>query len=276
MVVIIQNMATINTLSEPVTYIYDGTFEGFLCVVFRAFELKREPLSIIKEAQFQPTIFNDNIKTETVAEQTDRVWNGIVQRSSASNGRMLHIAFQSELPRIEQQLWSYLKMLFTSSSSIQYKNTLNEHVFDIQKVARKVMSEAHRMLGLVRFQLASDGTYFAAVAPDHNILWLIADHFKDRMADQQWIIYDTKRNVGLFYNLHEVTEVSFPVEPTSVQAGRLTSEVKDLSEDYYCNLWQRYYKSINIAERKNTKQMLGHMPRRYWKYLPEKDDLDRQ
>lgn len=267
------SMTAINALGEPASYIYDGTFEGFLCVVFRAFELKRAPISIVKKNLWQPTIFNDCIEVESVIEQSDRVWTGIVKRSSASNARMLHIAFQSELPNIELQLWNYIKMLFAPGSNGQYKNTLNEHVFDILKIARKVMGEVHRMLGLIRFQLAADGTYFAAIAPDHNILWLMQDHFKDRLADQQWIIYDTKRNIGIFYNLHEVTEVSFPVEPTSTQEGRLTNEVKDPTEDYYCNLWQRYYKSINITERKNTKQMLGHMPRRYWKHLPEKDDL---
>ena len=267
-------MTSVHKQNALVVYIYDGTFEGFLCTIFRAFELKREPLSIAKKSAWQPTIFNDSVEVDTVAEQSDRVWNGIVKRSSASNARMLHIAYQSELPGIELQLWNYLEMLFTSSSSVQYRNTLNEHVFDILKVARKVMGEVHRLLGLVRFQLAADGTYFAAIAPDHNVLWLMQDHFKDRLADQQWIIYDTKRNYGIFYNLREVTEITFDVEPVSAQTGKLSSEVKDPGEDYYCNLWQRYYKSINIAERKNTKQMLGHMPRRYWKYLPEKDDLN--
>ena len=266
-------MTIVHKQSEPATYIYDGTFEGFLCVVFRAFELKREPISITKKALWQPTIFNDTLEIETVTEQSDRVWNGIGKRSSASNARMLHIAFHSELPGIEQQLWNYLKMLFSSTNSNQYKNTLNEHVFDILKVARKVMNEVHRMLGLIRFQQAADNTYFAAIAPDHNILWLMEEHFKDRLADQQWVIYDSKRSYGIFYNLKEVTEVTFDSEPAPNQTGKLSSEVKAPGEDYYCNLWQHYYKSINIIERKNTKQMLGHMPRRYWKYLPEKDDF---
>ncbi len=266
-------MGTLSQHNEPVAYVYDGTFEGFLSTVFRAFEIRREPLAITRKASWQPTIFGNHVEVETVAEQCDRVWNGIVKRSTLRNAQTLHLAYQSELPDIELRLWRYLKALFTSSSSAHYRNTLNEHVHDILKIARKVYGETHRMLGFVRFQQAADGTYFAAIAPDHNILWLMQDHFRSRLADQQWIIYDTRRHYGLFYNLQEVTEIRLEPENVNLGNGKLASEVRDADEDYYRNLWQAYYKAINIKERKNTRQMMRLMPHRYWKYLPEKDDL---
>jgi probable DNA metabolism protein len=35
-------------------------------------------------------------------------------------------------------------------------------------------------------------------------------------------------------------------------------------------LWQRYYAAINISLRNNPKLHLRQLPRRFWRYLPEK------
>jgi len=40
-------------------------------------------------------------------------------------------------------------------------------------------------------------------------------------------------------------------------------------EEFYQKLWKSYFTHINIQERKNLKLQRQHMPRRFWKYLPE-------
>jgi probable DNA metabolism protein len=52
--------------------------------------------------------------------------------------------------------------------------------------------------------------------------------------------------------------------------GHDVSAIYDESELLYQMLWQQYFNSVNIAARKNTRLHLRHMPKRYWKYLPEK------
>jgi len=44
----------------------------------------------------------------------------------------------------------------------------------------------------------------------------------------------------------------------------------DEKEALYQQLWQQYFKSVNIGARKNTRLHIQHMPKRYWKFLPEK------
>jgi probable DNA metabolism protein len=67
--------------------------------------------------------------------------------------------------------------------------------------------------------------------------------------------------------MHEITL-------TDKQFDAITGEIKNVAkaadEDLYRSLWKAYYKAINIPERKNTRLMLRLMPRRYWKYMPEK------
>jgi probable DNA metabolism protein len=41
-------------------------------------------------------------------------------------------------------------------------------------------------------------------------------------------------------------------------------------EFQFQELWQNYFESTNITERKNIKLHVRHVPKRYWKYLSEK------
>lgn len=63
------------------------------------------------------------------------------------------------------------------------------------------------MKAYVRFKLTKDQLYYAFVEPDHNVLPLIAGHFKGRYAGQRWLIYDVKRKYGIYYDLQTVTTV---------------------------------------------------------------------
>ena len=99
------------------------------------------------------------------------------------------------------------------------------------------------LMQFVRFQKAADGTFFAAFEPQYNALPLTVQHFKDRFADQKWIIYDMKRRYGFYYDLQEVTTISFD----------------DDSREAHL-----------IKERMNPRKHRKDMPVRYWKYLTEK------
>jgi hypothetical protein len=42
---------------------------------------------------------------------------------------------------------------------------------------------------------------------------VISNFFKNRYADQRWIIYDLKRKYGLYYNLETVAEIQLDYAP---------------------------------------------------------------
>ena len=110
---------------------------------------------------------------------------------------------------------------------------------------------------------------YSIVEPDYNVLPLITAHFKDRFADQQWLIWDAKRRYGIYYDKEKVSTVQMTFSEDT-QNGKEISRMYDEKEMLYHQLWQQYFKSVSISARKNTKLHLQHMPSRYWKYLPEK------
>ena len=121
------------------------------------------------------------------------------------------------------------------------------------------------MKGFIRFQRLADDRYLALVSPRYDVLPLIRRHFEARFADQEWIIYDTRRNYGLVYDGD--TTKALQLDLTQLRSA--TSDV-EASEHQYQSLWRQYYRAINIDLRNNPRLHLQRLPRRYWRYLTEK------
>lgn len=142
----------------------------------------------------------------------------------------------------------------------------------ISSITRSVDREKHRMKAFIRFQKTADGIYYAPVEPDYNVLPLIASFFKNRYADQRWIIYDIRRRYGLYYDLNVVTEITYEfVANVDTSKPQLPAEMVDNTEELASLLWKDYFNSTNIPARKNMKLHIQHVPKRYWKYLNEKE-----
>ena len=125
------------------------------------------------------------------------------------------------------------------------------------------------MEAFVRFQLTKDGLYYCLIQPDYNVLPLISNHFEKRYADQRWLIYDSHRKYGIYYDLEKVETVFLNFEVNSSDKKAI-AEISDEKEELYQRLWQQYFSSVNIVARKNMRLHIQHMPKRYWRYLIEK------
>lgn len=101
------------------------------------------------------------------------------------------------------------------------------------------------------------------------MLPLLPNFFKNRYRDQSCLFYDIKRDYGLLYNLHTVQEVKLDKEESTSLSLDKSIEFS-INEEFFQELWKQYFKSTNIVERKNLKLHLRHVPKRYWKYLTEK------
>lgn len=249
-------------------YVFDGSMEGLLCAVFEWFE--RKPGKIVLKAEYihQPDAFSATFEVQNDAAKADRVWKGLQKKLDRTWMRRWYCAYLSERSEAYSALFEFTCYLFSSSEEVE-KNYGHPQVLSVAQTARKVEREKHRMEAFIRFQHTSDGIYYCGIDPDFNVLPLIMKHFKDRYADQQWIIYDIKRKYGLYYDLEKVEEIHMDFD-IQVNQSKVPVHAASDQESLYTQLWTDYFKSINIPARKNTKLHLQHVPRRYWKYLTEK------
>lgn len=249
-------------------YTYDGSFEGLLTVVFEAFERKAWPTAIEQEQIAQPVIFGTTVAVVTDEIKAQRVWKGLEKRLSVTAQKELYHTYLWEQPGFEQIIFSYIKLAFDSSESIEGNYTA-PCVLQVQQAAKQVHREKHRMEAFVRFQKTEDELYYAHIEPDFNVLPLILPHFTKRYADQRWAIYDTRRRFGAYYDLQTTSFITLDGAPRK-GLGVLPESAFTPEEHSYQQLWQVYFDHVNIPERKNPKLHLRHIPKRYWKYLSEK------
>ena len=237
------------------TLIYDGTFEGLLTAVFEIYERKLVHVKILKGEWRNTALFEDVIKVITDQTKARRVLKGLKERLSTEGVQRIYVAHLSEMDNCEQALIGYIRHTFDSDQNIE-EDYGNRFVLKLSEIVQMVRRERHRMEAFVRFQKLSDGTFYATVDSDFNVLPLLIKHFKDRYADQKWIIYDLRRKYGIYYDLNtvEYMEIDFS---RSNQGGKASIHCED--EGIYQHLWKNYFNSINIPARKNMKLHLRHI-----------------
>lgn len=248
---------------------YDGTFEGFLSSVFYVYEHKLEIVSIEKDEKYEPTFFDNSVVILSEEKIAKRVWRGLSKKVSAQGKTKLYKGFLSEIPNIENTLLYFIRRALSSTVNIENDFTDSE-ILHLEKTVKKVNREKHRMDAFVRFRLTQDGIYFASVEPDFDVLPLNASHFKNRYTDQRWLIYDLKRQYGIYYDLDKIETVNLEISSEMNYQDKASSYFT-IEELQFQELWSNYFKSSNIASRKNMKLHIKHIPKRYWKYLSEKN-----
>ena len=164
--------------------VYDSTFEGFLTAVFVVFEYRYEEVAIVAQHLFAPSLFEEAITVYTDAAKAERVLNKIEQCSGKEGKAVVLRAFLSEEEGMENYLLAAIRLMIQHPEEQVLENYGNTAIAAIQKAAKSVGREVHRMKEFVRFEKVGD-LYFAKIVPEYDVLALVVPHFKSRFSDQQ-------------------------------------------------------------------------------------------
>lgn len=253
-------------------YTFDNTFDGLLTAVFDAFAQKEQPEALLTHGDALPLFCDRTYDVCTDEVKAQRVWAGLEKHLTKEALRLISVSWLSELRELNTPLFHYVCKVFRQGDISH--NFADPDVLTVTNIARRVMHEQLRMKQFIRFQKAKDGSYLAVVAPDHNVLPLIIDHFRDRFNDQLWLIYDAKRRYGYYYDgSAETIRITFDDNatlPFSLDNGTLSDDLLSSDDQLMQDLWRTYFKAVCIRERLNPRKQLSDMPRRYWKYMTEK------
>ncbi len=258
-------------------YIFDNTLDGLLTAVFDSYALHQTEVQLLVEGQQLPLFADDPHLVITDDGKVSRVWKGMEKRISRAGLQVIALSWLSEDRTLNQPLFNYICKIFrqpVSARSIEH-NASDIDILAVRNTCRRVLHESQRMKQFIRFQKAKDGTYLAVVSPDNNVLSLIIDHFQDRFNDQPWLIYDAHRHYGYYYDGKQPPfRITFEDEsavPFNLENGKLNDSFLCDNDQLFQDLWRTYFKAICIKERLNPRKQLNDMPRRYWKYMTEKN-----
>lgn len=256
-------------------YGFDGTLSGLLCCVFNAFRFREFAVQVCTTADLQQHLFAGYRDIATDDAQASRVWTGLQQRLSRQALQQLTYAFLAEQQSAAQAVFDYAIYVFHQPPGREIEKNYNHPaVLSVAEWVKQVGREKHRMEAFVRFKKTADDLYVALISPDFNVLPLIQRHFRQRYQDQRWLIYDEKRDYGIYFDGDEVQEVHLSADQVDRQRATGKSQSFELEldneEPLYDQLWKDYFRSVNIEARRNLRLHIQYLPRRYWRYLNEK------
>ena len=224
-------MSEINT-TQKVAYVYDGTFEGFLCCVYNYYYNRMKPATIVSYSDYTPS-FYESFVVYTDFEQAYRVRYAIEEKISSNALKFLTECFLTCLEEKEMYMLRFVVKGFKKGGSIINQLT-DDDVSVLFKAHRHLERESHSFLGFVRFYRAGD-VYVAKIRPKNQILSLISWHFITRFKNQNFMIYDEVHNQALIYSRgkHRILDVE------SIEMPPITEDEKQMQE-----MWKNFYDTI--------------------------------
>lgn len=244
------------------TYFFDGTKNGLLTCIFESFYEKRIPDDVTTE-YVQYGLLDEIVTIKTDNEKAERVYKCLKNCKTKYLVSDFNLTFRSGEKSRFKVLFDYLNVAISNKNIDVSKAFALPEIQAFTDLKNRIYTETHRFKGFLRFMETEKGFYYACYEPDNDITELLVPHFTARL-QSPFIIHDIKRNIlalcdGKRYKILNGGDNGVTV---------FMSE----SEEIFLDLWQQYYKSINIEERKNLRQMRNYMPERYWKNLSEKQE----
>jgi len=243
-------------------FLYDGTFEGFMCVAFHIISegIGKDRAIIVSKNEYQPMFIDSVREVQNDLKTFLEMRKGIIEKADSSVFKKIYYAFLSDTKDKEGYILRYLFFVFEHGKKIKYLYS-NDLVNAVEKMAKKVNREIGKYMGLMRFCETDKGFLYAKFEPENDIIKPVAFFFKGRLNEFNWVIHDVRRNKVALYDREKLQFLN---------NNNLKFEV--IKEDEMVQmLWKKYFKSMAIEERKNLKLQQQNMPKKYWKYLVEKN-----
>jgi probable DNA metabolism protein len=258
-------------------FVYDGSFEGFLCAVSMALRCRGRATIAPFESRPDDLFFED--APVTSSEATARaIGERIIAAAGEEEMETLLLAQASGDPGAPGLLLRYISMVLSAGAPLRDNSALPE-VLEVQRIRGRVSLEINKFLGFVRLKGIGGRLYYARIEPDANIVGFIGPHFADRLPDQSILIHDAGRGIGFWRDTRQGSPDSggrlvdlsrMPPEIARGLVGRDSSFPAPAEEALFQSMWRSYFGGIAIAARRNPGLQARFMPRRYWKNLVEK------
>ncbi|MBD3796246.1 MAG: TIGR03915 family putative DNA repair protein [Campylobacterales bacterium] len=237
--------------------VYDGTFEGFLSLIYSTYYEKYRPQAIYKE---MPTsLFKDEyIEIVTDTDKAQKVFTAMKKKFHKKYMQTIANIFMCDQEDFELDLLHYTILGFKDQTQLENINI--QSVFKINTLQKEFFHVHHKMTGFLRFEEIEDGTLYARLETKCNVVYSLAKHFLKRFNNQNFIIHDIQRKIAFVKNesFTGVKEVAKFDTPNFSQ-----------TEEKFQELWKTFFRSVSIAARENKRAQRQFVPFVYRIYMSE-------
>lgn len=239
-------------------YCYDGTPEGLLTAVFKAYELREDPLDVVREAHLQPRLGQSVRVIDTDVQLALRVQQGVRRVCGRAAADAVVSASLSDDPAAGTVVYRFVRHAMRNGRVMN--DLAHPAVAPLDRLARAVGNERHRMLQFLRFEHLDNGVWFARCNPNAAVVPLVMDWFSGRFNTQPFIIFDEAHGMAGVYEGREWH---------LVRSNEVTPPGRASDERLMQAAWKRFYDVVAVEARYNPELRRQFMPKRLWKNIVE-------
>lgn len=244
-----------------IVFICENTMEGIFTAIYEGWLMEKNQVQveIRTETSQNQELFCRYEMVTTNMEEAIKVARTIRRRLGARTYECICYAAVSVHPEKGTAIFRVLRKALGGGRCVpQIMDDMADlYVNMVSKMYIRVWHEYHRYMGFVRFSEVGGGVLFAKIAPENDILVMLAPHFEDRFPNEHWMIYDEKRHKVLLHEKGKKCAVHTEVQLSEEYGEKLAEAEK------YEDLWRVFCKSITIEERRNGKLQQQFLPKKF-------------
>lgn len=144
-----------------------------------------------------------------------------------------------------------------------FDNLTDRYVMQAFSMARKAGREIGYLKEFLRFQELENGILYAKIGPKCNALTFMMPHFADRLPIENFVIYDSTRNI---FGIHPARRQWYLFSGEDAEEPELRFSEEEMQ---YQELFRHFCRTISIKERENRKLQRNLLPLRFREYMIE-------
>lgn len=249
---------------EELALICEDSLEGIFTGIYDAYILKKErhipehdAIHLLIEEPACRNFYTEYLRCPTDDTKAEKVVRTI--RKVCGEDTYQYICQAASTHDVEKADAIYHTVVI----GIQFKDEkvcdrlTNRYVRKLFELSRYAGNEFSRLREFLRFQELSSGILFAQINPKCEIVPFLAEHFADRLPNENFVIYDRRHHM---FAMHEKYKLWFLVRNQELQEESIVFSEEE--EDYQV-LFTHFCQKVAITSRKNPTLQRNMLPIRF-------------
>lgn len=241
--------------SSGIFYIYDGSFDGLLTVIYTAVYSRIIPAGISTQKGLQISFETRYVEIETNKTRARQVYDAIFSKIGSFGMKRLYYVFLSDCEDKDIIIYKYM-MLGFKNGDITNSALSDETVSRAFQIAQNVSRETEKFRQFTRFSVMDWGVQYAKIAPSNNLLPILTPFFVKRLKIIPFVLHDVTHDLCAVYDTKDWHVTS----SEGLCAPNLSKEERNVQKQ-----WKTFFDAISIKERANSKLQKQNMPSRYFR-----------
>ncbi|NER11364.1 probable DNA metabolism protein [Muriicola jejuensis] len=196
--------------NEKAIYFYDGSFNGFLTILYSVEHEGLQVEEICKIESPQDALFPEPRFIDTCQRHAQQLWEHL-RAENYSALKTLYFAFMSNEKVLEGELLRFF-LIWRKYRSLEKNIMFSSDFVRLFKLAREVEKEKDHMERRLSVQLDPGAPPVRLIRPKHNILPLISKRLRMRYRHSEWYVFDVRRKYGLHHLDGNISFIPFRSE----------------------------------------------------------------